>query len=395
MPLNDSYEVIYERAHRLAASRRWEQAVEEYERIFNRLGKLSPETRARHGHLEELFARTCYELLFLLQRLEADDRIIATLERLMDTAPDKQLAWRSELAQCRIRKGEVEQGLAELQALANEEPDEPFLELSLGHFYFDKEAHGEAISHFSRAIELADETDMAESKSAGYQGLFHVYAATGQLDMAAESWKSAAALDDSMENAVSQLYDVYLSNGDTQGARALIIQDKNPLRRGLYAGMADYLDGDTEAAELQWKKVLRREINEESESVESWMEAGLRLGDTKRVIEGAFPLMLDGKVSPRLTVLCSIAVAMQGNTAHADAFLTAARLNFVWKRNGKLSTEYWGLMDDFVVDQEVKSSLRHHFEGSEETEAEGPAAEVAEESVFLEALQGAQTEDEE
>jgi len=395
MPLSDSYEVIYEQAHRLAASRRWEQAVEEYERIFNRLGKVSPETRARHGHLEELFERTCYELLFLLQRLEADDQIMAILERLMDTAPDKQLAWRSELAQCRIRKGEVDQGLAELQALANEEPDEPFLELSLGHFYFDKEAHEEAISHFGRAIELADGTDMAESKSAGYLGLFHVYAATGQLDKATESWKSAAALDDSMANAVSQLYDVYLSNGDAQGARALIIQDKNPLRRGLYAGMADYLDGETEAAELQWKKVLRREINEESESVESWMEAGLRLGETKRVMEVAFPLMLDGKVSPRLTVLCSIAVAMQGEIAQADSFLTAARLTFVWKRNGKLSTEYWELMDDLVVDQEVKASLRHHFEGSEETEEDSPAEEVAEESVFPAEPQGTQTEDEE
>jgi hypothetical protein len=191
------------------------------------------------------------------------------------------------------------------------------------------------------------------------------------------------------------LYDVYLSNGDTQGARALIIQDKNPLRRGLYAGMADYLDGDTEAAELQWKKVLRREINEESESVESWMEAGLRLGETKRVMEVALPLMLDGKVSPRLTVLCSIAVAMQGETAQADSFLTAARLNFVWKTNGKLSTEYWELMDDLVVDQEVKAALRHHFEGSEDTEEDIPAEEVAEESVFLGEPQGVQTEDEE
>lgn len=392
MQLSDSYETIYERALMLFANREWERAVEEYERILNRLGKLSPETRAKHEHLEKLFDSTCFELILLLSRLEADDQIMEILGRLMDIAPDKQSVWRFEMAQYRIRKGEVDRGLAELQALADEEPDEPFIELNLGRSYRDKESYGEAISHFSRAIELADE---AEAKASGYQGLFLVYIATGQLEKAAESWKSAVALDDSLEDAISQLYDAYLGNGDMQGARTLIIQDKNPLRRGLYAGMADYLDGDTEAAEQQWRKVVRREINEESECVESWVEAGLRLGETRLVIDTIFPFLSDGNVNFRSAVLLGIALAMQGETARADSCFYAVRQDFVWKIDGQLPAEYWELMDDLVPDEEVKTSLRHHFEGGEGTKKTLSTEKVAEESISVGEPQGTQTEDEE
>ena len=392
MQLNDSYETIYERALMLSAHREWEQAVEEYERILNRLGRLSPETRAKHEHLGKLLDSTCLRLITLLVQMGANDQIMEILGRLMDIAPDKQSVWRFEMAQCRIRKGEVDRGLAELQALADEEPDDLFIELSLGSACRNKESYGEAISHFSRAIELADE---AEAKASGYQGLFSVYIATGQLEKATESWKSAVALGDSLGDAISQLYDAYLGNGDMPGARTLIVQDKNPLRRGLYAGMADYLDGDTEAAEQQWRKVIRREINEESECVESWVEAGLCLGETRLVIDTIFPFLSDGNVNFRSAVLLGIALAMQEETARADSYFYAVRQNFVWRIDGQLPAEYWELVDDLVPDKEVKTTLRHHFEGGEETEKTFSTEKVAEESISVEESQGTQTEDEE
>jgi tetratricopeptide (TPR) repeat protein len=365
MQLRDSYDAIYERAGEFVAQGEWEQAVEEYQRIFNRLNKLSPESRAKHAHLDELFTRTVLGLNMILTHVGAHDQAIEMIDQVLDSMPEDRTSWQRERARHHVMKDDVEEGLVQLQALAEEQPDDPFTELSLGEAYMRKKSYDEAVEHYNRAIELA-ETD-EDVKTIGYRNLFDVYLVTGELQKATEVWEAAVALDEAADRAVSQLYDAYLAAEDVERVEALAARDRNPLRRGFYAGKAHDLAGDTVAAEERWRKVARREIDAETEGVEYWMEAALRVGQAQRVIDSVSPIFAGGQANLLSAILFGSAWALKGETEHADSFFSMMRESPVGNAGGQLPSEGWELLDSLVAEESVKSVLRHHFEGGEES----------------------------
>jgi len=194
--------------------------------------------------------------------------------------------------------------------------------------------------------------------------------AMDQKDKVTETWKQAISVDDSFRQMLPMLYEFYLKHGDLQKATELVVEDKDPLRRGLYSGLIDYQTGDKESAERQWNRVVRREVDEETEGFEFWMECGLRLGQVQRVIEKSVPILADGATTLEPVVLFGIAVAMTGDIPRSDSFFQAVRDNIAWRKGAKLSRKHWEKLSSLVQDEAVRAALRHHFESGEEKRPE-------------------------
>ena len=372
MPLNDSYESIYERAKTLVSENEWEQAIEEYKRIFNRLGKLSPDTRLKHPGLAELFARTSFELATLLTRMEDYDQAVEVMEQISAYDPDSKPLWSREIARCHIHQGKTEQGLSELEALAGES-DDPFTTLALGEAYYHLKNYDRAAEELSKTIQLAQQEHVPEALSLAYTFLFDTNATAGNVEEAVRVWQMSLPLGESLGINLRSVYDLFMDHGDMDGARAVIMQDQSPLRKGLYRGLVSLREGDLGEARRQWEKLARRDVDPESADIDCWMEAGLRVGQADRVIEQAMPVLTEGNINLRTSLILAIAWAMLGETQHADSLLQKMRAAIGWKRDGKLHPMDWMLVDELVEDEEVKEALQHHFAGTKGS-AESPDA---------------------
>jgi len=374
MPLNDSYENIYERANMLVSENRWEQAIDEYKRIFNRLGKLGPDARARHPELLEIFMRACFEMTSLLTRMDEYDQAIEIMQQIIVYEPDTETLWRREIARCHIQQGKTEQGISELEALANGQ-DDPFTAFTLGEVYYNLKDYDRAIAQLTRAIQLASSQNIPQVLSLAYGFLFNAHAKAGNVAEAIRVWQMSDPLDESPGINWRSVYDLYLAHGDMDGARAVLMRDRSPLRKGLYRGLISLREGDPDEARQQWEKVVRRDIDAESMHIDCWIEACVRVGQASRAIEQVLPLLSEGQVNLHTSILLSIAWAALGETERADSLLGASREVFLWKRNGQLLFQDWELLDELIPDAAVKSALRYHFAGAEET-AGSPAVSV-------------------
>lgn len=384
MQLDDSYEGIYRQARELADLGEPELALDAYERIFNKLGKLSPETRARHQRLKELFVMASMEMVMLLEQMRDYDRILGLMERLLDIEPDGQFGWRHQRARCLIQRGEVDQALAELHALADEKPDNSLVHMTLGDGYLEKKAYTEAADHFRRAVESTDETENKRVKATGYIGLSRAYALAGHPDEANEAWQAAIALDSSLVYTISWLYRAHLGQGRTREARALMTHDDDAARRGYFSGMADYVEGNVDVAQRRWRKVFALEVDEESESLQYWAEAGLRLGQAVEVVAALGPLLADDALNPREIMLLGVGLAMVGDKDQAETLFSAARQTLLPRGLDQLPEEFWELMNQLLEDEETKGELRHHFEGGEQQMVGAGAEDVSREDTSTE-----------
>jgi hypothetical protein len=192
------------------------------------------------------------------------------------------------------------------------------------------------------------------------------YMALQESDKVAETWQRYAYLGSAITENVALVYDYYLDRGDLQRLADTLVSDRNPLRRGLYSGLIDDARGDLAAAEREWGKVARREIDEETQGIEYWMEAGLRLGEAQRVIDEVMPILAQGKTTMDAAVLFGMAWAMKGEVERADSFLQALRDDLTWTRGALFPRAERALLETLVKDEAVRAALSHHFEADEE-----------------------------
>ena len=187
--------------------------------------------------------------------------------------------------------------------------------------------------------------------------------ANGQPDQVLRAWDLAVALDPTTADSVSDIYDHYLGLFEPGMARPFIERERNPLKRGLYAGIADQMAGDPQSAAKQWRRVLRQDVTADTAELASWIESGLYLGESRRVLEKVVPFLEQGSLNLYAMLLLGIAWAMEGDVEMADTFLEAIRSDPVFAaEGGKLPLRYASALEGFVSDESVKVALRHHFE---------------------------------
>ena len=370
MQLRDSYDTIMMRARNAIRRGEWTAALPEYRRVVDHLSKLGPTALDKHDNLKELLEQAANELLSLLNYTGQYGTAIEVLEKLQAAMPEREAVWKREAARFRARQGDVERGAAELQALAAARPDDPLLEIGLGEVEIERGERRKAMAHFARAAELASEP---EAQAVAYRLLLDGYMLLEQWDEAEQAWERAFALDRAMEDSLPWVYQVFLGKGLTDRARTYIRREKNPNRRGLYAGLADYLDGDVDGARRHWRKVLKRRISPGEEGLDSWIEAGLRLGEPETVLQQIAPLLGAGGINSRAAALIGMALAMVGETERADRILGTIREQFGQDR---LPRADWLLFDTLTEDEAVKEAIKHPFATEEPKEDTPEPAEM-------------------
>jgi tetratricopeptide (TPR) repeat protein len=371
-PLPDSYEGLLSQAqmaHRVGAIA---EAITLYQRLVQKLDRLSERILQRRPELGEMDLQAGLELTELLRSEGRFAEAHQVLNKLASKHPDHAAAWRRDLASLRVAKGEVPEGLAELRALAEEEPQDHQDWIALG-----REARIEgglresedALDHAQRVLSTRAVVDQASASSQGREAQaevhfeqFLLFKDMGRLDDAMAAWEQAVAHDPTLADTVRDLYTALTNAGRYSDAQRYVERDQNPLCAGFQRGLIAQMTGKPILAREEWQGVAALDPEEFSSGQDCWVEAVLRLGDPEPAIE-ILGQLLRASRSPRLLTLSGIAWAMRGDADLASTLFQQS-LNSLRRRRPpkqKLDSKDWHLLDSLVTDDEIKTALKPYF----------------------------------
>lgn len=360
-PLRDSYEGILSRARQAGQMGDVEGAIALYRRLIERLVGLGKRVLARRPELHTLQVQARMELQDLFAREGRYTEAIEVEQPLLELAPEHASLWREDLALLRLARGEVEAGLAELRALAEEEPGDPWRWTTLGVQTRIEGRFAESQAALDRALEAGSEED-AQTQAQVYYQRFELFKAMGRPDEALVAWEQAVALDATMGNTVRQVYTMLTDAGRYSEAQRYTARDDNPLQAGFQRGLIAYLTGNWAEARRAWQTVAGLDPNGFEVGHDCWVEAVLRLGDPTPALE-RLPKLLREHGTLRLLILAGIAWAMRGDPElAATLFQQAIRLiQHSRPPRKKLDGADWRLLISLVFDEAVKSRLKPYF----------------------------------
>lgn len=369
LPLPGSYEGLFMQARSLVQVNLMPDAIAAYQRLIQKLGSLSDRIHSRRPELKDLHKQALVELIDLLswerRFAEAVECQKALLE--MGTDPERAVFWRRRLASLRIQKGEVESGLADLRALAEEVPDNPWNWLSLGEETRLEGRFAESQVALDRALTAAgqshDKERKTEALASTYYRRFLLFKEMARWDDAIQAWEQATALKpDEMAETLPDLYKALIEAGLYSLARTYVDRDGNALHAGMQRGMLNLMTGKPVDAVQEWRAVAALDPLSFDRGQEAWMEAMLRVGDPKPVLDRLGDLLPDYG-SPRMLMLGGMAWAMSGEAEPAKAMLQQAidLLRRDRPPKNKLDGADWHLLTSLVPHTEMRAALRPYF----------------------------------
>jgi tetratricopeptide (TPR) repeat protein len=360
--LPGSYEDLFFRAQGLAEAGAPEQAIDLYSRLLERLGRLSEGILARRPGLRNVQLRACLELAGLLQSEGRYAEAIGVEEKLLQTHPDQSRLWRRDLAILRTAKGEVDQGIGELRALAEEDPTNVSNWIVLATEARIEGRFAESQTAFVQALAAASRTVDAKVLAEIHFGRFRLFEAMGELDQAVAAWEEALAAEPSVQHTVREVYQMLTGAGRYAQALEYVARDDNALQAGFQRGLIAELTGHPEEATQEWQAVAALDPMGFEQGHGCWVEAVLRLKEPMPALE-QLQQLLRHHGSVRLLVLAGIAWAMHGDKEPAqELFEQSIRLlRHSRPAKQKLDSADWHLLTGLVADEEIKAALRPYF----------------------------------
>ncbi len=369
LPLPGSYEGLFIQARSLAQVDLIPDAIAAYQRLIQKLSSLSDKIQSRRPELKDLRKQALVELIDLLswerRFAEAVDCQKALLD--LDTDPKRAALWRRRLASLRIQKGETESGLADLRALAEEVPDDPWNWLGLGEEARLEGRLAESLTAFDGALTAAgqsqDEEQKTETLASIYYRRFLLFKEMARWDDAVQAWEQAAALKpDDVAETIPDLYKALTEAGLYGMARTYVDRDSNSLHAGMQRGLLNFMTGKPVDAMQEWRAVAALDPLSFDRGQDAWMEAVLRVGDPKPVLDRLDDL-LSGYGSPQVLILGGMAWAMSGEAETAKAMLQRAIDLLRRDRPPKIKLDGadWRLLTSLVPHAEMRTALKSYF----------------------------------
>lgn len=359
--LSGSYEDLFGRAELMARSGDIAGAIEVYQRLYERLWRLSDRVLDRRSDLSEMRSAVVPTLIQLLLWEGRFSEAIEIKEGQIETDPEQAARYRRELASLQIQKGDVETGLAGLRAQADKDPGDIWTWIVLGAELRVEGRFAQSREALTRALEVGQEHDNLGLASV-YYNLFLLYKEMGQLDQAVEAWENLVKVDPEAAESVRDVYAMLTDAGRYSQALEFVARHENPLEAGYQRGLIASLTGRIEQAHREWKGVAAMDPLEFEYGYDAWVESMLRTGE----IDGALEWLQDHLSehgSVRLMVLSGIGWAMKEDAEVASALFQQAIRMMRTERppKTKLDGADWRLLDSLVRDEQVKTSLKHHF----------------------------------
>jgi len=360
-PLRDSYEGLFGQAQMAHRAGGTDAAISLYRRLVSRLARLNEKILVRRPDLGEMHLRAGLELTELLRSEGRYAEAYETKSLLAASHPHMAEEWRRDLAVMRVAKGDVEPGLDELRALAEENAGDPEGWITLGTEARIEGRLTESQAALDRALETSSRDDPGELAAVHFQH-FLLYKEMGSLDDAVAAWEEAVNLDPEKRSTIRELYTMLTDAGRYTEAKQYIAQDENPLQSGFQRGLVAQLTGNSRKARDEWQIVADLDPISFESGYDCWVEAVLRLGDPEPALQKLQDLLAK-LPTPRLLTLAGIAWAMRGDTELATALFQQATNQLRRHRppKQKLDSADWRLLNSLITDDKMKSALRPHF----------------------------------
>lgn len=360
-PLPDSYEGLLSRAQTAYRSGDLATAFALYQRLTDKLGRLSKQVLARRPELADMHRQARLELTGLLHGEGRFSEAIEVEQVLLETHPDEAPKWRSDLAILRISKGQVETGLAELKALAEETPDDPAPWLILARKNRLEGRLNPAQSALEKAGAVAAQAE-PETQAQICLEEFLLYRDMGNLDAAADAWERAVAHWPAAARSVREVYTMFTRVGRYNDAGRYIDRDENTLQAGFQRGLIASLTGNPTQARKYWQEVAQANPDEFQYGQDAWIESLLRLGAPNPALAWLKKALPQG-TSMHLLILAGIAFAMLDNVDLAARLFKDAVQMLRYRRppKQKLDSADWHLLDAVVANEETKQALKSYF----------------------------------
>lgn len=359
--LRDSYEGLYNRALAQAGAGDIEGSIGLLRRLTGRLASLTEGILRRRPELSELHRQARLQLTNLLAAEGRYAEAIEVERVLLNTHPGESTRWLRELAVLRCAKGEVDAGLNELRALAQESPDDSEGWLLLG---IENRLAGrfvESQQALDKALAVCQESDAKDCADVHYQR-FLLFREMKQLDDALAAWEESASQNPEISRTIRQVYELLTQAGRYREAQRYLDRDENRLQAGFQQGLIASLTGKSIEAKEAWREVARMDPNDYEYGHDTWVESVLRLGDPDPALEWLQD-SLPRYGTPRLLVLSGIGWAMRKDTELAGILFQQA-INMQRRERPpkkKLDSKEWQLLDSLVRDEEAKTALRPYF----------------------------------
>jgi tetratricopeptide (TPR) repeat protein len=360
-PLPDSYEDLLERARLQARSGDTEGSIALYRRLVDKLRALSDRILARRPELKEMQLQARLELTNLLYQQGRYAEAIEVEKVLLDTHPDQADTWRRDLAVLHLQRGEVEQGLADLRALAEEKPDDVGRWTVLGREMRIEGRFAASLAALDRALGADGDPD---PKTLGelYYERFRLLKDMGRLDDAAAAWEEAARADPELGRTLYEVTGMFTGAGRFSEAQRYVDRDENRLLAGFQQGLIASLTGKPAQARQRWQEVAALDPDKFQYGYDAWVESVLRLGDPDPALEW-LQKSLPRVGTPRLLILSGIGWAMRKDAEVAGRLFQYAinALRRMRPPKQKLDGADWRLLDSLVRDDELKKTLKPYF----------------------------------
>jgi len=322
-------------------------------RLLDRLSRLSERVLARRPELHDLHRQVRLDLKENLVRKKQPGEAIEVIEVLLHTHPEQSAIWRTEIAMLHILNEDVETGLAGLEALTRDYPDEiaPWLLLA------DEARIAGYLDRSQATLDRAQQCD-----AHGDEGLvgflnyvrFHLLRDLGQIDEALH--------DPEQAETIREVYSMLTDAGRYDEALSYVARDENRIQAAYQRALIASLQGRTEEAGQGWQEVAEMDPDEYEYGHDAWVEAVLRLGDPDPALEWLHEALPE-VATARLIALTGMGWAMRGDVEVAGtSFQTAINMGRIRQpQQQKLDSAEWRLLDSLVADDETKAPLKPYF----------------------------------
>jgi len=359
--LPDSYQAIYQRALQQMGAGEGQEAIDSLLRIVKRLSRLRPETLQRKPNLLQTLDASWNAVVQFLSWEQRYQEAIDLTTSVMDRLPDPNTG-AIRIASLTIDSGQVEEGLAALSKIVDEQDDFTAW-ASLGSELRRLERYDEALDALRTTLRRATSNEEAVLANLA---LYSVYRSTGRIADALDAWQMVLVLEPDMAAQEHQVYSWLIREGLLEEAAPYLERETVALRRTFFEGLVDWQSNRQDSARRRWQQVLDMDAEPEDDiDIEAFMEAALRLGIPQKADEVAQTLFLSGEmISVRAEVLRGIAKLLLDKPGLALAHFEQALLRFrrgARSRSG-LDADQWELLTALVPSSESTADLARLFD---------------------------------
>ena len=361
MPLQDSYPMLMEQANSLRDKERYDEAVEIYRRIVNRLSRLSSETLEKREDLRAIL-RSASIATVTISRLTGD---VDLLFEIADIIEKTQPQASDDMALLRVQSlfnaGRIDEAIELLHETANRQDATPDLRLGLVIESLWNDRPEDALAIMEPVdVEALTEGEDRDLISDTWFLRFRSLAKLGRTEEAEQAWLLAKETSTEDPPTGMGIVELFIRHEDFDKALHYADMETNLSLRGYLRGLVAEMSGKHDWAIDEWWRVTREAFDVENDGYFAWLECALRQDDIGKTAAAISAGLEEYPNSPRILLYQAVRLAKEGKLDSASNMMTwVAEMNGLGKINRQqfvFDTDRW-LIEQALGDSDAQEAL--------------------------------------